>query len=104
MLKTCNKCGNSFETKRKDKLFCSDKCRMASSRNVTQSVTDGRNVTEDIVTDRTREFLIQSFRDDDKTKTEINDYMENQDKHFERFGRYFIPARFQQQYNELMVS
>ncbi len=66
MDKICSNCNKEFETRRKDKLFCSDKCRKANSRNVTNTpdnVTDSsRSVTnsEVNVTDNSRNVTSNS--------------------------------------------
>ena len=106
MNKICTNCGNEFETNRKDKLFCSDKCRKASSRNVTsvtdniQNVTDNvtlqRNVTQPDVTlkdSETRQWLIQQFEAEGKSPDEIKNIMTAQDSYYQTRSYYFIPAR-----------
>ena len=109
MLKTCNKCGKEFNAERGTAKYCSPKCRMAHSRvSVTDkevSVTNELSVTEPNVTvkedDETRQWLIQQFKDDDKTESEIKSIMKAQDNYYHIQGHYFIPARFYQQYRQL---
>ena len=88
MNKICTNCGNEFEAKRESARYCSDKCRTAHSRSVTDkpvSVTDGVSVTDsetDSVTlkdSETRQWLIRQFEAEGKPPDEIRDIMIAQD-------------------------
>ena len=107
MNKICTNCGNEFETNRKDKLFCSGKCRVSHLRNVTddkqnvtdqpESVTLQRNVTKLDVTvkedSETRSWLIQQFEAEGKSPDEIEKIMMAQDNYYQSRSYYFIPTR-----------
>ena len=97
MNKICTNCGNEFETNRKDKLFCSDKCRVAHSRvSVTDSVTNEVSVTPDVTLkedSETRSWLIRQFEAEGKSPDEIETIMTAQDSYYQTRSYYFIPAR-----------
>ena len=99
MNKICINCGNEFETNRKDKLFCSGKCRVSHLRNVTKqnvtgeiqrNVTDNGTLKED---SETRLWLIEQFKAEGKPPDEIENIMIAQDNYYQSRSYYFIPTR-----------
>ena len=50
----CVQCGREFESKRADARFCGGKCRMASTRSVTDKLVTDKSVTDN-VTDKLKD-------------------------------------------------
>jgi len=94
MTKKCLKCGKEFESQRSSAKFCNASCRVSYGRvSVTDevvSVTKRVSVTKP---DDKRDWLIECFREDGKSPTEIDKIMQSQDDYYNTQGHYFIPAR-----------
>ena len=115
MIKKCTNCGEEFNAKRETARYCSDKCKKAKQRvsgtvsvtNNEVSVTKAVSVTQSNVTvkddNKTRLWLIEQFKLENKPPAEIEKIMQAQDDYYSTREHYFIPARMKEVYQAAAI-